>query len=278
LKVVTIFGRDLVLPFIGWTRVRDFENIDDGTRSKIKRRFQEIEEMTRGIMERAKTTEDKARWVAPAIRKLRELSAIMLESNDVCLRAFGSQLKLTASIPEITRSALPGIAGQYTIETTSRMNIESIRENDYLRGFYLNTLFFYKWFQSVEGAPEIRVNRIELGEELMKAGKILKKDYTSLSPVYKIFVRYCNKQMAGIETMPEILFIVNYLHRILVEVLYESGDCITGEEREKFCKFFGNICCKIGEGLKYQDRMLIASKILELYEYAEHRSGEIYGN
>ena len=278
MKVFTKFGIDWVLPFIGWTRVRNFENIDDEERGEIERHFQEIEEMTRVIMEEAKMADGKARWAVPAIRKLRELSAIMLKSNDVCLRAFGSQLKLTASIPEITRTALPSIVGQYTIETTSRMGTESIKENDYLRGFYLSTLIFYKWFQSVEGAPEIRVDRIKLSKELRKAGGKLKKDYRSLGPVYKVFAKYCNKRMAGIETMPETLFLVNYLHRILVDVLYEGGDRVTGKKYEEFCERFGTICDQIGKGLQYQDRLLIASKTLELYEYTEQLSGEIYGS
>jgi hypothetical protein len=278
LRVITIFGRDLVLPFLGWARVRNFENIDDEKRSEIEKYFHELEEMTKEIMGDAKKTEDKAKWVAPTIRKLHELSTIMLESNDICLRALGSQLKLTASVPETVRSALDDIAGQYTIETTSRMKIESILRNDYPRGFYLTTLLLYKWFQSVKDSPNIPVNRIELGEELIEAGKNLKRDYKSLRPVYKLFVKHCNKQMVGIETMPEILFLVNYLYRIFVEVLYEGGNYITIEKYEEFCELFGDVCSRIGKGLKYQDRMLIASTILELYEYTEQLSGEIYGN
>ena len=278
MRVITIFGRDLVLPFLGWARVRNFENIDDEKRSEIKRHFQEIVEMTKEIINNAKKTEDKAKWVTPTIRKLHELSTIMLESNDICLRALGSQLRLTASVPETVRSALYDTAGLYTIETTSRMKIESILRNDYPRGFYLTTLLFYKWFQSVKDAPEIQVNRIELGKELIEAGKKLKRDYKSLSPVYNIFVKYCNKQMVGIETMPEILFLVNYLYRVFVEVLYEGGNYITIEKYEEFCERFGDVCSRIGKGLKYQDRLLIASTILKLYEYTEQLSGEIYGN
>ena len=171
--VITIFGRNFVLPFLGWTKVRNFDTINDEEKNEIIKYFQEIEEIIKDIEKAPKTTEDKAKWVAPTIRTLHDLSTIMLESNDICLRALGSQLKLTASVPETVRSSLDDIAGLRTIETTSRLKIESILRNDYPRGFYLNTLFFYKWFQSIKGAPEIPVNRIELGEELMKAGKNL---------------------------------------------------------------------------------------------------------
>ena len=278
MRVITIFGRDLVLPFLGWARVRNFENIDDEKRSEMEKYFHELEEMTKEIINGAKKTEDKAKWVAPTIRKLDKLSAIMFESNDICLRALGSQLKLTASVPETVRSSLDDIASLRTIETTSRVNIESILRNDYPRGFYLTTLLLYKWFQSVKDSPNIVVDRIELGKELIEAGKKLKKDYQSTSPVYNIFVKYCNKQMVGIEAMPEILFLVNYLYRIFVEVLYEGGNYITVEKYEEFCNFFGDVCSQIGTGLKYQDRMLIASTILELYKYTEQLSGEIYEN
>lgn len=278
MRVITIFGQDLVLPFLGWARVRNFENIDDEKRIEINKYLQEIEGIIKDIEKAPKTTEDKPKWVAPVIRKLHELSIIMRNSNDICLRALGSQLKLTASVPETVRSALGDDARMHTKETTSRMKIESIIRNDYPRGFYLTTVLFYRWFQSVKDSPEMRVNRIQLGKELIEAGKILKKDYRSISSVYKIFDKYCNKQMEKIEVMPEILFLINYLYRIFVESLYEGGSYITPEKYKEFCTFFGKICCKIGKGLKYQDRLLIASTILELYEYTEQLSGEIYEN
>ncbi len=274
MKIKTILGKDVALPFLGWTKVRNFERITDEERNEVKRYLQEIGE----IIRERQNDSVKATRIEGAIKKLRILAEFSNDSNDLCLRALGSQIKMTASMPEVVRSSLTANAKKYMIETIDRMGVETLDENDYLRGFYLNALLFNRLLESAPNAPEIQVNRIELAKEIIDAGKILKNDFKSLHQIYVIFDKYCNKRMVGIEAMPEISFLINYMHRILIEVLYESGAFIGTEKYKNFCKFFGEKCFQMGKGLLDQDRMVIASTILELYEYTEKITRDIYGS
>lgn len=271
MKIKTIFGRDIIIPFLGWTRVSNFENINFKKREEIKEYLYEIENLL-------KKQSGETKRLDIVIKKLRMLSLCMLKSEDTTLRTFGSQIKMTASVPEIVRSSLLGEVKKDVIEATTRIKVESIDENDYLRGFYLNSLLFKSFIESAKGTPKIQVNRKEFAKEIINAGKSLEKDYKSINPIYNIFVKYCNKQMIGIEEMPEICFIVNYLNRILIEVLYDSGAYIPDKKYKEFCKSYGKNCTEIGKGMINQDRMHIASIILDLYQNAEKLSSEIYAS
>ena len=87
MRVITIWGRDLVFPCLGWSRVRNFENISDEERIEMDKCFQEIEQALKERQE-----------IAVIMQKYRELTGIMGKSNDFCLRALGSQIKTSVLI------------------------------------------------------------------------------------------------------------------------------------------------------------------------------------
>ena len=84
MKIYTVFGKDIVCPFLGWADVPDFECISDDEKDTINIYSKMIEE---------DILEDRS----PA-KHFHELSQYMQESEDKQLRALGSQLGLTADL------------------------------------------------------------------------------------------------------------------------------------------------------------------------------------
>ncbi|MCK4730618.1 MAG: hypothetical protein KAT28_04830 [Candidatus Aenigmarchaeota archaeon] len=84
MRVYTKFGMDWVCPFLGWSKVPNFEYISDEEKATIDKYFNEVEQEIVADKNPAST--------------FHELSQYMQKSDDKQLRALGSQMALTANL------------------------------------------------------------------------------------------------------------------------------------------------------------------------------------
>ena len=207
--------------------------------------------------------------LASMFAETHRLADVLSKTEDKGLRFLASLLRLLVSESELIRFHISeaGVSGgELEPEVTKALQeyMSSLASfyaaSDLPLAFDFGTRVYVKLYG--KALQNVFEERKKIGNELIKAGSLLKDTPPRLKPIYEFFMNYGRKI---VNVNPTLSLALIYTQKFFIEKLYASRPFLTRAQYRKICKHFGENFIRIGKAIKKEDKISLYNYLFNLF-------------